>query len=103
MFKIEVTAPIPLETLLNDFQPDGTDPTTEELPEPKDAKEKKKKLVIEFEDAQLYDQVKGQIEDLKKDQGVESEAAVLDYLLKSDYDPRAIDGMDAPPSQSVTE
>jgi hypothetical protein len=92
MFKIEVAAPIPLETLMNDFQPDGTDPTEEELPEPKEAKEKKKKLVFEFEDEQLYDEVKGQIEDLKKDQGVDTEAAVLDYLLKSYFDPLAVDG-----------
>src|SRR5436190_20347127 len=69
MFKIEVAAPIPLETLLNDFQPDGTDPTTEELPEPKEAKEKKKKLTFEFEDEEMFDRVKGQVEDLKKDQG----------------------------------
>ena len=44
MFKIEVAAPIPLETLLNDYQPDGTNPTEEELPadEPKEPKEKNK-------------------------------------------------------------
>lgn len=96
MYKIEVANPIPLQSLLNDFQPDGTNPTEEELPEPKEAKEKKKRIVFEFEDEQMYDQVKGQIEDLKKDQGVESEAAVLDYLLKSYFDPLAIDGMEAP-------
>src|SRR3954465_304920 len=61
MFKIEVAQPIPLETLLNDFQPDGTDPTTEELPETKDAKEKKKRIVFEFQDEEQYQQIKGQI------------------------------------------
>jgi hypothetical protein len=96
MFKIEVAQPIPLETLLNDFQPDGTDPTEEELPETKDEKEKKKKIVFEFQDEEQYEQIKGQIEDLKKDQGVDTEAAVLDYLLKSYYDPIAIDGMERP-------
>jgi len=35
--------------------------------EEKGEKEKKKRIVFEFEDEQLYDQVKGQIEDLKKD------------------------------------
>lgn len=104
MFKIEVAAPIPLDIVLNDFQPDGTDPTEEELPESKaekEAKEKKKRIVFEFEDEQIYDQIKGQIEDLKKDIGTDENAPVLVHILKSYFDPLAMDGMERPEIQTT--
>lgn len=93
---IEVAKPIPLDVVMNDFQPDGTDPTEEELPEPKETKEKKPKLVFEFQDEEEYEQIKGQLEDLKKDVDTEDNGLVLQYLLKSYFDPIAIDGMDNP-------
>lgn len=97
MFKIEVAAPITLETLMNDFQPDGTDPTEEELPEPEEEKkDKKKKLVFEFENDEEYESIKGQIEDLKKDVQTEDNAEVLEYLLRSYHDPLALDGQERP-------
>jgi hypothetical protein len=95
MYKIEVSAPLPLDTLLNDFQPDGTDPTEEDLPE-KEEKQKKFKLTFEFETEEDLEAIKGQIEDLKKDQGTESNGEVLNFLLKSYYDPLAMDGMEKP-------
>jgi hypothetical protein len=100
MYKIEVASPIPLETLLNDYQPDGTDPTIEELPEPKEAKEKKKRIVFEFETEEEYQQVKEQVEDLKKDIGAEDNAPVLVHVLKSYFDPLAMDGMERPQVQA---
>lgn len=96
MFKIEVAAPIPLETLLNDFQPDGTDPTEDVLPEPKDAKEKKKKITFEFEDEEQYNAIKEQVEDLKRDIDTDDNAKVLEHLIKSYFDPLAMDGMERP-------
>jgi hypothetical protein len=89
MFKIEVAAPLSLDTLMNDFQPDGTDPTEDELP-PEPTKEKKHKLSFEFESEEDLEQVKAQIDDLKKDQGTESSGEILVYLLKSYYNPLAL-------------
>ena len=102
MFKIEVASPIPLETLLNDFQPDGTDPTEEVLPEPKDAKEKKKRIVFEFANEEEFESVKEQVEDLKKDIGTEENGAVLVHLVKSYFDPLAMDGMERPQGEPAT-
>jgi len=103
MSKIEVADPIPLETLLNDFQPDGTDPTTEELPEPKGDKEKKKRIVFESESEEEFENVKGQVEDLKKDIGPEENAKVLVHVLKSYFDPLALDGMERPAAAPLPE
>jgi len=103
MFKIEVASPIPLETLLNDFQPDGTDPTEDVLPEPKEAKEKKKRIVFEFESEEEFENVKGQVEDLKKDIGAEENTPVLVHVLKSYFDPLALDGMERPEAAPLPE
>ena len=102
MFKIEVAAPVPLETILNDFRPDGTDPTEEELPEPADEpKEKKKRLVIEFTDDEEYENITSQIEDLKRDIDTDDNAKVLQYLMKNYFDPLALDGQEMPTAQEV--
>jgi hypothetical protein len=105
MYKIEVAPPIQLETLLNDFQPDGTDPTEEELQsdEPKETKEKKPKLVVEFASEEEYESVKEQWEDLKKDVDTDDNAAVLQYLIKSYFDPLALDGQERPIVQTTEE
>jgi hypothetical protein len=98
LFEIEVAAPVPLESILDDFQPDGTDPTEDELP-PEPAKEKKHKLVFEFESEEEMANIKAQLEDLKKDQGTESSAEVLEFLIKSYFDPLAMDGQEIPSLQ----
>ena len=96
MFKIEVAAPVPLEPILNAFQPDGTDPTEEELPAADEPKEKKKKLVIEFPDEEEYENITSQIEDLKRDIETDDNAKVLQYLMKNYCDPLALDGQEMP-------
>ncbi|MBA3947982.1 MAG: hypothetical protein H0X37_25955 [Herpetosiphonaceae bacterium] len=95
-----------LETLLNDFQPDGTDPTEEELPpadEPPTEKKKKKKLVFEFKDEAEYESITSQIEDLKRDIETDDNAKVLQYLVKNYFDPLAMDGQEMPETQSPVE
>jgi hypothetical protein len=106
MYKLEVAPPVDAFVILNDFQPDGTDPTEEELPETKaekEAKEKKKRLVFEFEDEEQYNAIKEQIEDLKKDIGVEDNAPVLVLVLRSYFDPLALDGQDGITRQDKAE
>lgn len=96
MFKIEVAAPIPLQTLMNDFGPDGTDPTIEDLPEPKEEKEKKHKLSFTFDHEEDLEQVKAQLDDLKRDLKTDNDSDVLVLLLKNYFDPQGIDGKEVP-------
>ncbi len=101
MFKIEVAAPISLETLMNDFQPDGTDPTEEELPvKDEEPKEKKKRVTFEFTDEEEYEFVMAQIEDLKRDIRTDDNATVLQYLMKNYFDPLALSGTEMPGMES---
>jgi hypothetical protein len=49
-----------------------------------------------------YESVKERLEDLKKDAGTEDNGEVLDFLLKSYFDPLAMDGQEMPQVQRET-
>jgi hypothetical protein len=104
MFQIEVAAPVSLETILNDFQPDGTDPTEEEFPQKdEEPKEKKKRISFDFTDETIYEFTVSQLEDLKRDLDTDDNAYILQYLMKNYFDPLAMDGMEGPKSEVNTD
>jgi hypothetical protein len=58
--------------------------------------------VFEFANEEEFESVKEQVEDLKKDIGTEENGAVLVHLVKSYFDPLAMDGMERPQGEPAT-
>jgi hypothetical protein len=65
------------------------------LPEPKDTKQ----IAFEFEEE--YEAIREQVGNLKEDTRTEDNGAVLVHLVKSYFDPLAVDGMERLGAESV--